>query len=149
MLKDQLLEVGIIIRAFVISSYTFKNINNEDKNSYEKNQQLRASFLSAINTFVEVVFKNNYLEYLEFGNHIFVFKISKIVNSDNKEEPIIIYGLLEKDKRKVDKIVKKFLQKVEPILLLFISRYSKKDYCNLNEFEPFEKEIRAFFEIKK
>jgi hypothetical protein len=55
-----------------------------------------------------------------------------------------LYGLIDKKKKDTDKFVKRFLQKIEPISLLFVSRYSNKDFSELNQFEPFQNEIKEF-----
>jgi len=106
---------------------------------------LRGAFISAINLFAKNAFNNLCLEYLESNNILFIFKAFEIQASDsNQKEPIILYSLIDKKKKDTDKFVKKFLQKIEPISLLFVSRYSNKDLSELNQFEPFQNEIREF-----
>jgi hypothetical protein len=55
-----------------------------------------------------------------------------------------LYSLIDKKKKDTDKFVKKFLQKIEPISLLFVSRYSNKDFSEINQFRPFQNEIKEF-----
>ena len=113
------------------------------------NKDLRGAFISAINTFVDTAFKNNSMEYLESGNILFIFKIAYVQSGDNLiKEPIILYGLVDKSKKKSDKLVRKFFEKVNPILHLFIQRYNEVDFTELNQFEPFQETIEEFF-IKK
>ena len=113
------------------------------------NKDLRGAFISAINTFVDTAFKNNSMEYLESGNILFIFKIAKIQSGDNHmKEPIILYGLVDKSKKKSDKLVRKFFERVEPVLQLFIQKYNEVDFTELNQFEPFQETIQEFF-IKK
>ncbi|MFX0008661.1 MAG: hypothetical protein ACFFA7_11520 [Promethearchaeota archaeon] len=113
------------------------------------NKDLRGAFISAINTFVDTAFKNNSMEYLESGNILFIFKIAYIQSGDNcMKEPIILYGLVDKSKKKSDKLVRKFFEKVDPVLQLFIQRYNEADFTELNQFEPFQETIEEFF-IKK
>ncbi len=113
------------------------------------NKDLRGAFISAINTFVDTAFKNNSMEYLESGNILFIFKNAEIQSGDNRvKEPIILYGLVDKSKKKSDKLVRKFFERVEPVLQLFIQRYNEVDFTELNQFEPFQETIEEFF-IKK
>ncbi len=113
------------------------------------NKDLRGAFISAINIFVDTAFKNNSMEYLESGNILFIFKIAQIQSGDNRvKEPIILYGLVDKSKKKSDKLVRKFFERVEPVLQLFIQKYNEADFTELNQFEPFQETIQEFF-IKK
>jgi len=113
------------------------------------NKDLRGAFISAINTFVDTAFKNNSMEYLESGNILFIFKIAQIQSEDNRvKEPIILYGLVDKSKKKSDKLVRKFFERVDPMLQLFIQKYDEADFTELNQFEPFQEIIQEFF-IKK
>jgi hypothetical protein len=63
---------------------------------------------------------------------------------NNVKEPIILYGLVDKSKKKSDKLVKKFFIKVEPILQLFIQKFSGVNFSELNQFEPFKDVIYNF-----
>jgi len=140
----ELYEIGIVFRGFVLVSHVFKNIEKKD-NLKNLNKDLRGAFISAINLFAKNAFNNLSLEYLESNNILFIFKAFEIKASDsNQKEPIILYSLIDKKKKDTDKFVKKFLQKIEPISLLFVSRYSNKDLSELNQFEPFQNEIREF-----
>lgn len=113
------------------------------------NKDLRGAFISAINTFVDTAFKNNSMEYIESGNILFIFKIAQIQSGDNRvKEPIILYGLVDKSKKKSDKLVRKFFERVDPMLQLFIQKYDEADFTELNQFEPFQEIIQEFF-IKK
>lgn len=140
----ELYEIGIVFRGFVLVSHVFKKI--EKKNNLKNtDKDLRGAFISAINLFAKNAFNNLSLEYLESNNILFIFNAFEIQASDsNQKEPIILYGLIDKKKKDTDKYVKKFLQKIEPISLLFVSRYSNKDFTELNQFEPFQNEIKEF-----
>ncbi|MBN1802399.1 MAG: hypothetical protein JW891_12885 [Candidatus Lokiarchaeota archaeon] len=141
----ELYEIGFVFRGFVIVHHSFKKLPKLSGKEYQDKKDLRGAFVSAISSFVESAFNNTSLEYLESGDVLFVFKMAKIQSSDNYEkEPIILYGLIEK-KKKSDKLVKKFLEKIEPLMLLFIQKYSNKDFCELNQFELFKKNIIAYF----
>jgi len=140
----ELYEIGIVFRGFILVNYEFKKIEKEE-NFSKANKDLRGSFISAINTFAKSAFNNLCLEYLESGKILFVFRAYEIQAADNDEkEPIILYGLLDKKKKDTDKIVKKFLSKIDPILNLFISRYANKDFSEITQFEPFQNEIKEF-----
>lgn len=140
----ELYEIGIVFRGFILVNYEFKKVENEEILN-KANKDLRGSFISAITLFAKNAFNNLSLEYLESGNILFVFKAYEIQAADcDDKEPIILYGLLDKGKKDTDKIVKKFLQKIDPILTLFISRYANKDFSEINQFEPFQNDIKKF-----
>lgn len=140
----ELYEIGIVFRGFVLVSHVFKNIEKKD-NLKNPNKDLRGAFISAINLFAKNAFNNLCLEYLESNNILFIFKAFDIQASDsNQKETIILYSLIDKKKKDTDKFVKRFLEKIEPISLLFVSRYSNKDFSELNQFAPFQNEIKEF-----
>ncbi|MFX0026137.1 MAG: hypothetical protein ACFE8M_06955 [Candidatus Hermodarchaeota archaeon] len=141
-MMKELYELGIVFRGFVLVKHKFRHLRDQN----EKTKDLRGAFISAITTFAETAFNNLSLEYLESKNTLFIFKTSEIKTSDsNLEEPIILYGLTEKKKKDTDKIVKKFLEKVEALLKLFISRFQDRDFTELDQFEPFKQEIENYF----
>lgn len=140
----ELYEIGIVFRGFILVNHEFKKIEKEE-NYVQANKDLRGSFISAINTFAKNAFNNLALEYLESANILFVFKAYEIETADyHEKEPVILYGLLDKKKKDTDKLVKKFLQKIEPILNLFISRYKNKDFSEVSQFESFQNDIKEF-----
>lgn len=113
------------------------------------NKDLRGAFISAINAFVEVAFNKSSLEYLESGDILFIFKIAEVQSEDNiMKESLILYGLVDKSKKKSDKLVNKFFERVNPVLQLFIQKFNGANFSELNQFEPFEKSIIDFL-IKK
>lgn len=141
----ELYELGIVFRGFVLVKHKFKKFSQQD-GSKQSNKDLRGAFIDAINTFAKSAFNNLSLEYLESNNALFILKVAEIKSAEcNFLEPLILYGLTIKKKKDADKTVKKFLEKVEPILQLFISRYSNKDFTELDQFEPFKEEIEGFF----
>jgi hypothetical protein len=143
----ELYEIGFVFRGFVLVNHILKKMPVQKESGI--NKDLRGAFISAINTFVDTAFKNNSMEYLESGNILFIFKIAYVQSGDNLiKEPIILYGLVDKSKKKSDKLVRKFFEKVNPILHLFIQRYNEVDFTELNQFEPFQETIEEFF-IKK
>jgi hypothetical protein len=140
----ELYEIGIVFRGFILVNYEFKKIEKEE-NFPKANKDLRGSFISAINLFAKNAFNNLSLEYLESSNILFIFKAYEIQAADyNSKEPIILYGLVDKKKKDTDKFVKKFMQKIDPILSLFISRYANKDLTEINQFVPFQNDIKEF-----
>ena len=113
------------------------------------NKDLRGAFISAINAFVEVAFNKSSLEYLESGDILFIFKIAEVQSGDNNmKESLILYGLVDKSKKKSDKLVNKFFERVNPVLQLFIQKFNGANFSELNQFEPFEKSMIDFL-IKK
>lgn len=140
----ELIELGIVFRGFILAKHLFRNgHNDQDKDPCK---DLRGPFITAINSFAQNAFNNLSLEYLESSNNLFIFKVHEIKALDsNYREHVILYGLTER-KKNPDKIVKKFLEKSEPIIQLFLKRYNNKDLTELNQFEPFQDEIKDFFD---
>ncbi len=140
----ELYEIGIVFRGFILVSCEFKKIEKRD-NLSKVSMDLRGGFISAITLFAKTAFNNLSLEYLESGNILFIFKALEIqAANSNLKEPVILYGLVDKKKKDPDKFVKKFLEKIDPILNLFITRYTNKDLTEFNQFEPFQNEIKEF-----
>ena len=143
----ELYEIGFVFRGFVLVNHIFKELPVQKEHGI--NKDLRGAFISAINIFAETAFNKSSLEYLESGNILFIFKISEIQSEDNRDkEPIILYGLVDKSKKKSDKLVRKFFDKVDPVLQSFIQRFDQANFTELNQFEPFEEVMQEFF-IKK
>ena len=141
----ELFELGIVFRGFVLVKHKFKKLSTI-KGIQETSKDLRGAFISAINSFATNAFNNISLEYLESDKILFVFKLAEVKALDcNYEEPVILYGLIFKPKKDPDKLVKKFFEKVEPIINLFITTYTNKDFTELDQFEPFAEEIKSFF----
>ena len=140
----ELYEIGIVFRGFILVSFEFKKIVR--KNSLKNvDKELRGGFISAINLFAKNAFNNLSLEYLESGNILFIFKVLEIqAHNYNVKEPVILYGLVDKKKKDTDKFVKKFLEKIDPILNLFVTRYNNKDLTEYSQFKSFQKEIKDF-----
>ncbi|KKK86586.1 hypothetical protein LCGC14_2761750, partial [marine sediment metagenome] len=112
-------------------------------------KDLRGAFISAINAFADTAFNSNSIEYLESGNILFIFKMAEVQSEDNfTQESLILYGLVDKSKKKSDKLVKKFFGKVDPMLQLFIQKYNGANFSEINQFSSFGKIVEEFF-IKK
>jgi len=143
----ELYELGFVFRGFVLVNHIFRELPVQKESGV--NKDLRGAFISAINTFVDTAFNKSSLEYLESGNILFIFKLSEVQSEDNRDkEPIILYGLVDKSKKKSDKLVRKFFEKVDPVLQLFIQTYNGVDFTQLNQFEYFNETLLDFF-IKK
>ncbi len=128
-------------------SYDFKSL--PDKKELGVNKDLRGAFISAINAFADTAFNKSSIEYLESGNILFIFKMAEIQSSDNDfKESLILYGLVDKSKKKSDKLVRKFFERIDPIFQLFLQKFSGANFTELNQFENFEKIVGEFF-IKK
>ncbi|MHA2119990.1 MAG: hypothetical protein ACW990_02170 [Promethearchaeota archaeon] len=113
------------------------------------NKDLRGAFISAINTFTETAFNQSSIEYLESGDILFIFKMAEVQSEDNVvKETLILYGLVDKSKKKSDKLVRKFFDKIEPVLQLFLQKYNGANFSELNQFGPFEETVAEFF-VKK
>lgn len=143
----ELYELGFVFRGFVLVNHIFRELPVQKETGV--NKDLRGAFISAINTFADTAFNKSSLEYLESGNILFIFKLSEVQSEDNRDkEPIILYGLVDKSKKKSDKLVRKFFEKVDPVLQLFIQTYNGVDFTQLNQFEYFNETLLDFF-IKK
>jgi len=143
----ELYELGFVFRGFVLVNHIFKEVPIQKDSGI--NKDLRGAFISAINTFVNTAFNKNFIEYLESGSILFIFKIAEIKSKGTHvKEPIILYGLVDKSKKKSDKLVRKFFERVDPVLQLFIQKYNEADFTELNQFEPFQEIMQEFF-IKK
>jgi hypothetical protein len=141
----ELFELGIVFRGFVLVKHKFKKLSSI-KEIHESSKDLRGAFISAINSFATNAFNNISLEYLESDKILFVFKLAHLKALDcTCEEPVILYGLINKPKKDTDKLVKKFFEKVQPILNSFISKFANKDFTELDQFEPFAEEIKNYF----
>ena len=143
----ELYELGFVFRGFVLVSHDFKNL--PDEKELGVNKDLRGAFISAINAFADTAFNKSSIEYLESGNILFIFRMAEAQSSDNTmKESLILYGLVDKSKKKSDKLVRKFFEKVDPILQLFVQKFNGANFSELNQFEFFEQVIKEFF-IKK
>ena len=143
----ELYEIGFVFRGFVLVNHIFKELPVQKEHGI--NKDLRGAFISAINAFTETAFQKSSLEYLESGNILFIFKMEEIQSGDNNiKESLILYGLVDKSKKKSDKLVNKFFERVNPILQLFIQKFNGANFSELNQFELFEKSILDFL-IKK
>jgi hypothetical protein len=141
----ELFELGIVFRGFVLVKHKFKKLSSI-KDIHESSKDLRGAFISAINSFATNAFNNISLEYLESDKILFVFKLAHVKALDcDCEEPVILYGLINKPKKDTDKLVKKFFEKVQPILNSFVSKFTNKDFTELDQFEPFVEEIKNYF----
>jgi hypothetical protein len=143
----ELYEIGFVFRGFVMVNHVFKDLPTQKDHGVTKD--LRGAFISAINTFSETAFNNSSLEYLESGNILFIFKLADIQSGDNNvKEPVILYGLVDKSKKKSDKLVNKFFDRVNPILQLFIQKFNGANFSELNQFEDFEEKVVEFLTKK-
>lgn len=142
-----LYELGFVFRGFVLLNHVFKEMSIQIGKGI--NKDLRGAFISAISAFTETAFNHSSLEYLESGDILFIFKMAEIQSKDNVvKEPLILYGLVDKSKKKSDKLVRKFFEKTEPILQLFLQKYGGANFSELNQFESFEEIVVEFF-VKK
>lgn len=143
----ELYEIGFVFRGFVMVNHVFKDLPTQKDHGVTKD--LRGAFISAINAFTETAFNNSSLEYLESGNILFIFKLADIQSGDNNvKEPLILFGLVDKSKKKSDKLVNKFFDRVNPILQLFIQKFNGANFSELNQFEDFEEKVVEFLTKK-
>lgn len=144
----EIYDIGIVFRGFILVNNIFKELPIQK--DLDNRKDLRGAFISAISSFAESAFTNNNLEYLESGNFLFIFKMSEVKSIDNnKKEPIILYGLVEKKKKNPDKDVKKFLSKAQLILESFIQKYEDKDFTEINQFKPFKEDLKNYYAKKQ
>ncbi|MGV9173840.1 MAG: hypothetical protein ACOC35_14930, partial [Promethearchaeia archaeon] len=75
-LNEILLEIGFIVRGFVLCSAKFREHPALDQNNKAVTKNLRGAFISAINSFAESYFSSdNELEYLESEEIVCIFKV--------------------------------------------------------------------------
>ena len=140
-MKKEIIEIGVMFRGFTIVNHFFKSLP-ELKNF---NTDLRSSFLSAINGFIESSYKNCFLEYLEMKNYLFIFKVEEIKSSDFPEnEPLTFYLLVEKFKNP-DKILNKFNEKVMPLIQHFKQKYNQTNFSRISQFKSFKVHLKDYF----
>jgi len=143
----ELYEIGFVFRGFVLVNHVFKDMPQQKDHGVTKD--LRGAFISAINTFSETAFNKSSLEYLESGNILFIFKLADIQSGDNNViEPVILYGLVDKSKKKSDRLVNKFFDRVNPVLQLFVQKFNGANFSELNQFEDFEEKVVEFLTKK-
>ncbi len=143
----ELYELGFVFRGFVLVNHNFKGLPIQKEHGVT--EDLRGAFISAINAFADTAFNKSSLEYLESGNILFIFKIAEVQSIDNNiKESLILYGLVDKSKKKSDKLVRKFFERVEPMLQLFIQKFNTANFSELNQFESFKEIMKDFF-VKK
>jgi hypothetical protein len=143
----ELYEIGFVFRGFVLINHVFKDLPIQKEHGITKD--LRGAFISAINAFSETAFNKSSLEYLESGNILFIFKLAEIQSEDNNvQEPLILYGLVDKSKKKSDKLVNKFFNRVNPVLQLFVQKFNGANFSELNQFEDFEERVVEFLTKK-
>lgn len=143
----ELYELGFVFRGFVLVNHNFKDLPIQKEHGIT--EDLRGAFISAINAFADTAFNKSSLEYLESGNILFIFKIAEVQSIDNNtKESLILYGLVDKSKKKSDKLVRKFFERVEPMLQLFIQKFNTANFSELNQFESFKEIMKDFF-VKK
>ncbi len=139
----EIYEIGFVFRGFVLVSCIFKELSVLKENNI--NQDLRGAFISAINAFTETAFNKSSIEYLESGNILFIFKVGELQSEDNHvKESIILYGLVDKSKKKSDKLVRKFFEKVNPLFQLFSQKFNGCNFSELSQFEDFKDVINDF-----
>jgi hypothetical protein len=145
-LKDQILEIGIIFRGFVLFKHTFEELDDyKEKNS---NKTLRGAFIEAMNKFAQKCFsQDSNLEYLESGDVLFIFKYDTVEPSDsNDKEDVIFYGLVKRKKQKhTEKLVEEFLEIAQEALVEFVKKYDGVDFTELDQFQSFKYDAVGFF----
>ena len=140
-MKKEIIETGVMFRGFTIVNHFFKSLP-ELKNF---NTDLRSSFLSAIDTFIQSSYKNCFLEYLEMKNFLIIFKVEEIQSSDfTEKEPLTFYLLVEKFK-KPDKILNKFNEKILPLIQQFKMKYNHVNFSKISQFRPFKEQLKEYF----
>ena len=140
-MKNEILETGVIFRGYTVVNHFFKNLPELENFDTD----LRNSFLTAINAFIQCAYKNSYLEYLEMDDILFMFKIEEIQSSDfHENEPLIFYILIEKFKNP-DKILKKFNEKVMPLIQQFKMKYNRVNFSKVSQFRPFKEQLKDYF----
>ncbi|MGV9173839.1 MAG: hypothetical protein ACOC44_03595 [Promethearchaeia archaeon] len=145
-LKDNILEIGVIFRGFVLFKHSFEKLDKHKEKDSKKT--LRGAFIEAMNKFAQKCFsQNSNLEYLESGDVLFIFKYATVDPSDsNGEEDVIFYGLVKRKKQRyTEKFVEEFLEIAEEVLEKFVEKYDGVDFTELDQFQSFKYDAIGYF----
>ncbi|MFO8020770.1 MAG: hypothetical protein R6U96_19260 [Promethearchaeia archaeon] len=145
-LKENIIEIGVIFRGFILFKHSFEKLDKYKEKSSKKT--LRGAFIEAMNKFAQKCFsKDSNLEYLESGDILFIFKYASAEPSDSKsKEDIIFYGLVNREKQKyTEKLVEDFLEKAETVLEKFLEKYNGADFTELDQFQSFKYDAIGHF----
>ena len=133
-------EVGILIRGTPIVSRKFYENHEEDLEFI-----LRSGLFTALLHCIEEAIAP--IEYIEGNKYLFIFHRGKIESSDLiDEEPIIAYTILDKQDKKVEKMINKILKPLlELVLNQFIKENTGKEFSEITQFEYYKKIIDDIF----
>lgn len=138
-------ESGLLFRGFTLVSESY----------YETvvapiDPDLRSGLLTALLNFAETTFDEKKIEYIEGAKYAIAF-IEDMIEFKTKLEPLIVYAILDKEK-KIDKYIRKVVQ---PLLIMvaeqFIAKYKGENLLRVSQFTPFKEDLKDIFgtEIKK
>lgn len=131
-------ECGLLFRGFTL---IYESYHQTNKQKIDKD--LRSGLLTALINFAESAFSKNLVEYFEMKKFVIVFIEDKILSYDSPEpEVLIIYAILDKEK-KIDKHISKvIIPSLKEIIKHFKEKYEGKNLSEISQFKDFKKTIK-------
>jgi len=131
-------ECGILFRGFNLIFVKYHKASDE-----KIDKDLRSALLTALLNFAENVFtKDDAIEYFEMKKFAISFTDDIIKAEDSPiPEPILVYAILDKEK-KLDKYISKVLiPSLKEIMKKFKKDYEGKNLSETSQFEHFRENI--------
>ena len=131
-------ECGLLFRGYTL---IYESYHQTSKQKIDKD--LRSGLLTALINFAESAFSKNLVEYFEMKKFVIVFIEDKILSYDSPEpEVLIIYAILDKEK-KIDKHISKvIIPSLKEITKHFKEKYEGKNLSEISQFKDFKKTIK-------
>ncbi len=131
-------ECGLLFRGYTLIYETYHKTSQE-----EIDNDLRSGLLTALLNFAEISFKTNTVEYFEMKKFIIAFVEDTIISKDNEApEPLIIYAIIDKEK-KIDKHISKvIIPSLKEITRAFKEKYEGVNLSEISLFREFKKTIQ-------
>ena len=134
-------EAGLLFRGFTLVKKSYH------KTSMGKiDTDLRSGLLTAILNFAQSTFSKDLVEYFEGKKFLITFLEGQIL-AENSIEPelIIIYAILDKE-RKIEKYIRKIIQPLlKKVLKEFKSLHSGKNLSEVSQFKTFKENLDMIF----
>ena len=134
-------ESGILFRGFTLLYATYHQTSDD-----KIDKDLRSALLTALINFAESAFSKDTIEYFEMSKFVISFIEDKIQPEDSPEpEPLMVYAILDQEK-KIDKHISKVvIPSLEEIMKLFIEKYNGKNLSEVSQFKTFKKNLDKIF----
>ncbi len=134
-------ESGILFRGFTLLHAKYHQTSDD-----KIDKDLRSALLTALLNFAESAFSIDSIEYFEMKKFTISFVEDKIKPQDSPEpEPIIVYAILDKEK-KMDKYLSKVvIPSLKEIMRKFIEKYDGKNLSEVSQFRTFKENLDKVF----